>query len=438
MSYGEHVSDLRRAMTALLERHRILQPLGGPGSHTVPETTSVEERRIMGEQIQRYRYVVLSWCTSAVDSVAPKFPAREANGAGPAEALRHRLGETTAAVSVGYPSMEELGSPHPNQLVGTWREAAKACVLAEVDFGSGIDHFRLDAAQARVVLKDAADFSRGIVVLDLRYRNVPGWESLKNAGRLAGAAEVASVFAAGAERDFSVDRHGWRPPPAAIQGPPPPGIAGVVQAQHNMLVDLSSRPPTAMNLRRVLGSQAEVAHEAARHAAHAAPDLVETFLEREQTYRQLSHASRNLGGLVGHGGPAAAESSNARDRLRRTPMATGQDAPSLRELGRLFTGTDARIATTIERGFEEKLYFVSINYPRLADQDTPSVVVPPRERWIPVTSSAQTDLLPIVRGRLRPPPPPSPVFEESVASRQAYEATLVAQPGVHRSRGPSR
>jgi hypothetical protein len=318
MTYGANVSALREAMTVLLKRHRVLQPLGGPGIYTSPETTTVEERRIMGEQIQRYRYVVLSWCTAATEAVLPAVTDRTVPHASrePAEELHHRLSASTAAVTVEYPTTDELALPHHNQLVETWRQAAKACVLADMDLNNGVDHTRLEAAQARVVLKDAADFTRGLVVLDRRYQGVPGWRFLKNPGRLADAAEVASIFATWEQRDYSVDQRGWRPSPSAIGGPALPGIAGVVQAQHNLLVDLTAHLPTAMNLRRIFGSQAEVAREAARHAAQAAPDLVESFLEREQTYTMLGQASRNLGGLLGNGGLAAAESATALHRLR--------------------------------------------------------------------------------------------------------------------------
>ena len=64
------------------------------------------------------------------------------------------------------------------------------------------------------------------------------------------------------------------------------------------------------------------------------------------------------------------------------------------------TSTDARIAVTIEHGFAEQLYFVSVRFPRLADHQVAGVF-PARELWMPVTSEIQTDLLPLV-GRLRP------------------------------------
>jgi hypothetical protein len=427
MTYGDSVSDLREAMTKLLHRHRILQPLGGPGIHTVPETTTPEQPRIMGQEIQRFRYVVLSWCAAAVDGVAPKFPAPQPWPLehGPADLLNRRLRETMSRVTTARPSMEDLSTAHPNHLVETWRQAAKACVLGELDLSS-IDHTRLDAAQCRVVLKDAADFTRGLLVLDRRYSNVPGWEHLKSYKRLDAAAELASGFAASGERDCSVDLHGWRPAPAAILEPVPPGVAGAVQAQHNMLVDLSLRFPNALNLRRIIGSQVQVTCEAIRLTEVYAPELTEGLRNREWTFRFLGRESRNLGGLVGSGGPAAAESSNAYDRLRD---AATSDPGSLRELSRLFSSTDARIASLIEHGFEDRRYFVSVKAP-LPSQSPDRLVSRPRERWVPVASSVQTDLLPLVRDRLRPVVSPVRVIRESIADRDEYMVALHQQPKV--------
>jgi hypothetical protein len=433
MTYGNNVSELRTTMIALLKRHRILQPLGGPGIYTAPETTTVEERLEMGEQIQRHRYVVLSWCAAAVDTVAPNFMVGVVDGKynQPVTALMNRLEVTASGITAGYPAMDELATPHPNKLVETWRQAAKACVLSEIDLGPSTTRLGLDAGRARVVLKDAADFIRGLVVLDARYSNVPGWRHLEAPRRLESAAEVASIFARWTEHDLAVDRAGWRRAPAAIEGPALPGIGGVVQAQHNTLVDLCSSPPTGMNLRRIIHSQIQVAHEAGRHAAHAAPELVEPFLARERTYKQLHIAGRSLGGLIGNGGQAAAESANAAERFRRAPMSTTDDAASLHELARLFTGTDARMAATIEHGCEEKLYFVSTSSPRLAD--VMDGIRPPAKHWVPATSSVQFDLVPIVRDRLRPPRATTPVRAESVVNRRDYDVTLADRPGVRRS-----
>lgn len=142
-------------------------------------------------------------------------------------------------------------------------------------------------------------------------------------------------------------------------------------------------------------------------------------------YRDLVRASRDVGGLVGGGGYAAVESQNAAARLQRTPVGASVVGESLHELDRLCTRTDAQIAATIEHGFNEKLYFVSVNYPRLLDEQV-NGVHPTRQRWMPVTSPVQSPLLGLVREQLRPPPTPPQPSPESHDSRVAYE-TVVAQ-----------
>lgn len=425
MTYGDSVSDVRAAMIDLLKVHRVRGALGGGHGGLVPETTTEAQKRVMGTQIQSYRAVVLAWCTTAVEAMAPKFTSRDPSTkrqSGPVEALRFRLGESAGAVSVGYPSMEQLVHPQENALVDKWRLAARACVLSEVDMGHVIDHSRLDAAQALVVLKDAGDFTHGLVVLDQRYRGVPGWQPLANAGRLETAARSAAVFAAGFDLDHSVDAKGMRAHPAVIEGPARPGLAGVIQAQHNLVVALGGVPPTGMNMRRIFGTQTGLSHELARHAEVVAPELVETLRRREETYRLLGKESRNFGGLIGNGGPAAAESANAYDRVRRRAASTSEERPALRELTHLCEGTDARIASTIERGFAERIYFVATAAPSLGPSGR-------TERWVPVTSTTHTNLPAMVRDRLRPPAPVA-VPQPPTSDRLAYQLVLSMQPGV--------
>jgi hypothetical protein len=98
-----------------------------------------------------------------------------------------------------------------------------------------------------------------------------------------------------------------------------PGVAGAVQAQHNLLVDLAHFPH-ALNLRRLLHAQAQVSHEAARHAAAAAPELVDRILERQSVYRRLVAQSRNVGGVVGDGGLAVGQAQIAISRLQRARL----------------------------------------------------------------------------------------------------------------------
>lgn len=47
MTYGENTGLMRAAMTRLLDWHRVGQRLGGPGSPTIPVTTT-EAQRIWG------------------------------------------------------------------------------------------------------------------------------------------------------------------------------------------------------------------------------------------------------------------------------------------------------------------------------------------------------------------------------------------------------
>ena len=73
MTYGENGRQLRSQLTTLLRQHRIQQRLGGPGIHTVPESTTVEQREVLGEHIQRYRYATLVWCLHAAVAANPRI-----------------------------------------------------------------------------------------------------------------------------------------------------------------------------------------------------------------------------------------------------------------------------------------------------------------------------------------------------------------------------
>ncbi|HEV8528851.1 MAG TPA: hypothetical protein VGS60_15090 [Actinomycetes bacterium] len=87
--------------------------------------------------------------------------------------------------------------------------------------------------------------------------------------------------------------------------------------------------------------------EAARRAPNVAPELIEKWLGREQTYKRLIDETRNVGGLVGSGGPAAAEAANAVDRLRHVHAAEITRPEPLRDLDKLFTRTDARVRSDL-------------------------------------------------------------------------------------------
>jgi hypothetical protein len=413
--YGTNGRQLREELTTLLRQHRIQQRLGGQGSHTIPVTTTPEQREVLGERIQRFRYTALAWCLHAVAAANPRAGLETTSSRGPAEELWVRLTRSINMSDAGMPSLDELAKPQNFAMVEHWRQLARAAVLGEHDFPGLMDHGLLSHAEAMTVLKDAAEVTRALVVLDKRYDNIPGWVPIRERARLDRAAQVCAAFAGSDEPDHSVDQKGWRPPPATIDGGPLPGIGGVLQAEHNMLVHLAEFP-TALNLRRVMDGQRILSHEAARRAPNVAPELIEKWLEREQTYKRMIDETRNVGGLVGNGGPAAAEAANAVGRLRHVHADEITSPEPLRDLDKLFTRTDARVAAIIEQGVAERLYLLSVKVPRIVD-GTGQLVSPTRERYVPITSTLQTDLLAITRHQLRPPP-----------------VAPAAQPGAHESR----
>lgn len=137
---------------------------------------------------------------------------------------------------------------------------------------------------------------------DRRYSNIPGWQQLKDPGRLGRAAEVCAAYSGYGDRDYSVDRRGWKPPALLIEGPGLPGISGVLQAQHNLLLHLI-KFPDAQSLRVVMDSQRIVSREAAHRLADPNPGLADRWERRAETYGRLVHPTRDVGGLYGKGEP---------------------------------------------------------------------------------------------------------------------------------------
>ena len=311
-------------------------------------------------------------------------------------------------------------------MVESWRQVARAAVLGEHDFSGHMDHGRLSTAQCMTVLKDAAEVARAFVVLDKRYERIPGWIPIRERGRLDHAAGVCGVFAGYNAPDYSVDHKGWRPPPATIDGGPLPGIGGVLQAEHNMLVHLSSFP-NALNLRRIMDGQRILSHEAARRAPSVAPELIKKWLDREQTYKKLIDETRDVGGLVGGGGPAAAEAANAVGRLRHVHIDKVTSPEPLRDLDKLFTRADARLASIIEQGVAERLYFASVKVPRIVDSSG-KLVSPVRERYVPISAPINADLLAISRHVLRPPPAMSAAPPGAQESRRELRESIDHRP----------
>lgn len=433
MTYGENVGVIRQEMTALLRQHRIQQRLGGEHLHLHSEPTTPEERAAMGRIIRRYRDATLVWCHQALEAVGPKndISRMRQNDRTPMEDLRYRLNRSLRGLNDnGLSLLDALSLVHNYELMTRWQQVARAAALGEHDFAGNVNRGRLTQAHAVTVAKDAADVIRGLVVLDRRYDQIPGWEHIPWSRPLNEAADRISLGIQETAQDFSVERLGWTPPPTWSSGSPPPGVAGAVEAQQALLVHLTHLP-SAPNLRRVLLAQAQVSSEAARHSKIAAPELVPPFTERAVVYRQLVAQSRDLlGGLAGGGGLAVAESQNAVSRLRSAPSGVERDPATLVELRGLFSATDARLVTTIEQGLDERLYFVAIPVPQLTDWQIHGIYQP-RTRWAPNSTHVQSELLPLVRSQLQPA---TLSFQrrhhDSMPLRREYEAAIAHRPAA--------
>ncbi len=318
------------------------------------------------------------------------------------------------------PALSEALVRHPSAYVAAWQDAACAVVMAERE--PPVNGVPLTGAQSAVVLADAAKLVRAVTILDQRLRRLPGWVSLRNPGRLLQAAESVTLALAGADTDhpvdYGVDVLGWRDRAlGVIDGPALPGLAGVAQAQHNTYIALGTLP-TALNLRRVLATQLATSAHLRRVTDPVDARLGEQFADRYQTYDTLSQAARQVGGRLGDGARAALESQHAADRAAALHLVDANDQ-TLSALRRLCSGIDLRIAQTIEHAFDEKLYFTSVQMPRLSEH-VHAGIHRPRRYWTPVESVVQSDLLQVATQRLAVPPEPTPA------------------PGVRDQAGPSR
>ena len=319
-------------------------------------------------------------------------------------------------------------------MVEAWRQAARAASLGEHDFGAGVEYVQLSDEQCRTVLKDAAEITRGLVALDRRYELIPGWENLKDQGRLCRAAETCALSCDNAAQDYSVDLRGWRPMTAIFGGPLPPGTAGILQGEHNLLVHLNQFP-TAHNLRLILDSQRIVSHKAAATIGATLPALADKWNARATTFNTLLRETRNVRGLLGEGGPTAARGALVAARAQRLESADQGDKKVLHQLDRLFDRVDARLSEVIEHGVAERLYFLRVKLPRVTNESV-GLVNTQRARYVPINSPAHSDLVDTVRTRLRPPPiqprPPAGARQ----SRLDFESAITHRP-ERRGAGPS-
>jgi hypothetical protein len=422
--YGENSGLLRDSLRELLTHHRIQQRIGGAGLHTVPETTTVAEREEIGAQIGRYRHAILVWCHQATRAANPRInlEGTSARSRGPAEELRYRLHTTITADTATLPTLEERTTDQRFELVDLWRQAARACALGEHDFPAGVGYGRLSEAECMTVIHDAAEVARALVGLDRRYSNIPGWQQLKDPGRLGRAAEVCAAYSGYGEPDYSVDRRGWKPRAQLIEGPGLPGITGVLQAQHNLLLHLT-KFPDAKSLRVVMDSQRVVSLEAARRLGDNDPALAARWERRSEVYGRLVHATRDVGGMFGNGGPAAGQGAVAAVRMQKLSPDGLSDAQQVRRLERTSAGIDNRVCDAVEHGIKNRQYFQNVLVPGMNNYDGELIRVN-RRKWLPVTDPVQTELLAIVRNDLRPTPIQPKPPKGAAQNRLDFEAAI--------------
>ncbi len=331
--------------------------------------------------------------------------------------------------------MELLTAPQSFELVDRWRHAARAAALGEHDLHRLPNDAAFNGYAAQDLLRDAAEIAQAVVVLDRRYANIPGWQSLFQRGYLARAASRAADLAQRSDPGYQVDTLGWKPPRALIPGRARQGFDGVVQAEHNLLIQLI-RFPTALNLKRILDSQRELSHRLSQRVTDSDPALGNKWRMRTRTYHRLFAEARNLGGLIGDGSAAAAEGALALSRLRALPSKTVLTPDHMQRLDQLFEWIDHRIADAIEHGAGHRLYFTKATTPEI-DPRHGQLVHGQRATFVPITSPVQTGLLNLAGTELRPPrwrPAPRPGAAEA---RAAFRAALGHRPGHQEISAPT-
>lgn len=440
--YGENGALLRTALAELLRQHRIQQRVSRHW-RTAPDLTSEAARTEASVLIRTYRHAVLVWCHQTAAAINPyvvsnvtHLPPNPFIGAerelAPLDSLERALRATRDASSAHLPTLELLTAPHALPLVESWRQIARAAALAEHDINAAPGARALTVEEALTVAGDVASISQALIVLDRRYKNLPGWEPLRKSTQLGWAALACALDASLGSPDLSVDDHGWRPRTKPIRGPARPGYLGVLQAEHNMLVRLSTRP-TALNLRLIVDSQRLVSTLLADRVEATDRRAAERWRRRASTYQLLQRQLRDIGSLVGGGGAAAGQAAAAVSRLRSVPTTTPVEPRTISGLATIFAHIDDRVAEIVENSLAKGQYFERTKLP-IVSGDATRLVHLAKETFVPVTAATQTRLRALARHRLRAAVPSSATEQPGGRrSRAEIHSALVHRP----SPGPS-
>lgn len=138
--------------------------------------------------------------------------------------------------------------------------------------------------------------------------------------------------------------------------------------------------------------------------------------------------TRDLGGTVGNGGPAAGQGSLAATRVQKLSPDGLTDGTRLGQLERVSAGIDQRVCAVVEDGIKQRLYFQRTSVPGLTVHQGELVnAVGPTYR--PITSPVQRDLLKIARSDLRPAPAQPKAPHGAAQGRRDFEAAITHRPG---------
>jgi hypothetical protein len=434
--YGENGSRMRSELAVLLRQHRVQQRLGGSGSK-FRATTTEAEREQYGLLIRRYRQGILAWCAGSVETARPTAFSNLRSGprnpfrlpgpdASPPHQLAIALEVATSESSAPLPTMEELTTAHSNPVVERWREAARAAALAEHDTTGGALAGRLTLPQAQALVADVAAVVQALVVLDQRYTGTPGWEPLAGSARLGWTALACALDVSLGQPDYSVDQTGWRPRVKPMRGQPRPGVLGVLQAEHNLLIHLKAFP-NATNLRLIVDSQRLLSDRLAGHASTISAEVGDRWARRARTYTLIQQQLRNIGGNLGTGGASAAEGANATTRLRQLRPDAVITPEEMTSFETLFTRIDARISNVIEEGIRRHAYLQRVTVPEIS-RSGGGVQELVKERFRPVERPSDLDLIQTVRERLQPAVTPPARVTRPDPSRADLHAAIVHRP----------
>lgn len=437
--YGQVAASLRATMTELLHMKRVSAYLGGPHGK-LDETTTQPEREAAAHKILRYRAVVWNYALQTATAVIP--PTARTGWEAPLRLISWLEKEqpTPDALPGGRGvSTLELGTVQDIPLVEIWRRLAVASVAGrERELPVLADS--IDNNQARVVLRDVADLVRALVILDVRYSAIPGWQrlGLKSSSpkidptkrvlvnSTIAAAQLCSqwVGSLSPEDAASTDRLGYVDRAPLLPMPYPFGIDGAIAALHNTYVRLGLEFPRAEVVTAIVRTQRQLSALTLELAQTAGDDEhARAFKDRaERCAHVLGLLAKDVGGNLGDGRATLSDAEAAlfalADAVQIGDTASTED---LQCLHRLFTMIDTRVATRIRQGIHDRRYFVSREFG--LSRERIGGLRRAIRKFEPITKHSHPDLIAAVK-RLAPDAPDRVVSTQALTARTDFTAFL--------------